>query len=126
MKVNELRNHELFAGAKPTTFENAHKLRKESTPAEQFLWKRLRNRKLNGAKFRRQHPMKQFILDFYCADKKLAIELDGNVHNSSEAKEYDENRSYELEALDIKIIRFTNDQVFFELEYVLDQIRLYL
>jgi len=126
MKVNELFNHELFGGAKPITFENARILRKELTKAEAILWKSLRNRKLAGVKFRRQHPIKQFIVDFYCASKKLAIEIDGAIHDPEDAKEYDENRSHELEEIGIRILRFSNEQVVYEMDEVLNQIRNYL
>ena len=126
MKINELLNHELFGGAKPKTFENARKLRKELTEYESKLWERIRNRKLDGVKFRRQHPMKQFILDFYCASRKLAIEIDGDIHNSNTAIKYDENRSYELEEIGIRILRFSNDQIEKDIEGVLAEIQKHL
>jgi len=126
MKINELLNHELFGGAKPQTFENARKLRNELTEHEAILWKRIRNRKLAGFKFRRQHPMKQFVLDFYCASKKLAIEIDGAVHSTCEAREYDENRSYALEELGIRILRFSHDRIENDIEGVLAEIQSYL
>ncbi len=126
MKINENLNCELFAGARPNTFEFARKLRKELTEAELLLWKKLRDRKLGGAKFRRQHPMKQFVLDFYCASKKLAVEIDGAIHNTKEAREYDENRTFELEEIGIRIIRFSNDQILNDIEQVLNQIREFL
>ena len=70
--------------------------------------------------------MKQFILDFYCASKKIAIEIDGAVHSTNDAREYDENRSYELEEIGIRILRFSNNQIEEDIEGVLARIREYL
>jgi very-short-patch-repair endonuclease len=81
------------------------------TPAEQLLWREIRNRKLMGLKFRRQHPIHIYIADFYCHEIKLVIEIDGGIHNSDPIKENDQNRTAELDRLGISIIRFTNDQI---------------
>lgn len=78
--MKSLYDDKLFKGAMARTFENARLLRKVSTEAEDLLWQELRNRKLMGLKFRRQHPLKNFVADFYCAEKNLVIEVDGNVH----------------------------------------------
>ncbi|MFA7252822.1 MAG: DUF559 domain-containing protein [Candidatus Paceibacterota bacterium] len=83
-------------------------LRKTSTPHEKILWSRLRNNNL-GYGFRRQHSIGHFITDFYCAEKKLVVELDGNQH--LENQEYDKERTEYFESLDIKVIRFWNDEV---------------
>ncbi|MDX9948512.1 MAG: endonuclease domain-containing protein [Bacteroidales bacterium] len=69
-------------------------------------------------KFRRQHPVDIFVLDFYCHELKLAIEVDGEIHLSTEVREYDEGRTYELEKFGIKILRFTNEQIFENLDEV--------
>lgn len=122
MKSNSLLEHDLFGRAKPKTFENARLLRNALTEAENLLWHNLRNRKLAGAKFRRQHPMNQFIVDFYCAHSKLALEVDGEIHHSKESSEHDENRTYELEQLGIKVIRFSNNQVLNAIDEVLTEI----
>jgi len=81
------------------------------TGAEKILWKELKNRNLNGLKFRRQHPIHFYIADFYCHEKRLVIEVDGEIHKRRAVKEHDENRSAELDRLGINVIRFTNDQV---------------
>ena len=102
---------------------NAKELRKKMTPAEEMLWKNLRNRKCGGYKFRRQHPINQFIADFYCHEAKLVVEVDGGYHQTVEQKESDENRSAEMEKWDILIIRFTNDEVLQSMIKVLNKIK---
>lgn len=72
------------------------------TQAEEILWKHLRNKKLNGMKFRRQHPLDMFIADFYCHEKKLIIELDGGIHETPEQQEYDEGRTFLLQDKDLR------------------------
>ena len=110
-------------GAKRETFEFAKELRKRETDAEKLLWKHLRNRKCAGLKFRRQHPVKEFIIDFYCHELLLGIEIDGSVHDTDEAKEYDINRQAEIENLGILIIRFSNQQVLNSILKVLEEIQ---
>lgn len=88
---------------------NARTLRDNQTVPEAILWKRLRNRRLGGFKFRRQYPIGQFIVDFYCHQVQLAIELDGRSHE--EQSEYDSIRSQWLTSNDITIIRFSNQQL---------------
>ncbi len=98
------------------------KLRKNSTPAEAFLWRHLKARKLKGRRFNRQHSIKNYIVDFYCASEKLVIELDGQVHNTPQAIEYDNNRTTVLNDLGFTVIRFENKMVFENLEFVLWEI----
>ena len=81
------------------------------TCAEQKVWKELRNRHLKGYKFRRQHPVGQFIVDFYCPGQGLVIEIDGGIHLLEEKVEKDANRTAEFDRLGLKVIRFTNDEV---------------
>ena len=95
-------------------------LRKEETKAEKILWKELRNRNL-GIKFRRQHPIDKFILDFYAPEIKLAIELDGLIHK--ENKEYDKIRTEYLESKNIKVLRFWNSEIENNLEAVMLKIK---
>ena len=92
------------------------------TEAEVVLWNELKGRKLNGLKFRRQHPVHYYIADFYCHEKKLIIEVDGEIHQSNSAKEHDENRTAELEESGIIVLRFTNKQVLTALNKVLHDI----
>jgi len=108
---------------KPELKNNRKQLRKNGTPAEAFLWQQLSGKKLEGRKFRRQHSIDYYIVDFYCASEKLIIELDGEVHNNPIAEEYDEKRSEHLEKLGFTIIRFENKMVFDHLPSVLMEIR---
>jgi very-short-patch-repair endonuclease len=94
-------------------------LRKKMTSSEKILWQYLRNKKFLGKIFRRQHPVSQFIVDFYCHQAKLVIEVDGSIHNIKENKEYDENRTFELESFGLKVIRFKNEEIKNNIQYVL-------
>ena len=104
----------------PLLVERAKQLRKNLTAAEKKLW----NEYLNNLKFRflRQRLIDNFIVDFYCAALKLVIEIDGDSHFTTEAKEYDEARTKVLEGYGLKVIRFTNDEVMNNLEGVGQQI----
>ncbi len=104
----------------------ARYLRQNQTEAEIFLWKRLRLRQVNGYKFRRQFPIQGFILDFYCYEKKLAIELDGSQHREVKNAEYDTQRTKELNNLGIKVIRFWDNDVFNNTDGVLQEILFHL
>ncbi|MCX2574800.1 endonuclease domain-containing protein [Pedobacter sandarakinus] len=117
---------ELFKGANAKLFEFSKVLRKTQTDAENLIWQSLRNRKVLGFKFRRQHPLDKYIADFYCYEAKLVIEIDGGIHDQHENAEHDKNRTYELEELGITIIRFTNEMVNSNLEIVLSKIKSYL
>ena len=99
------------------------KLRSNLTPAEATFWKIVQNSKLEGRKFRRQHSVDSYILDFYCPSEKLAIELDGEIHFNEAAQEYDYERKLFLRHYGIKVLRFENKLVFEELGWVLDKIR---
>jgi very-short-patch-repair endonuclease len=112
----------MFFGASRNTFEKAHELRNNMTDAEKVIWKELKNRRVFKTKFRRQHPIDIFIVDFYCHEFKLAIEIDGEIHLDKEIAEYDDGRTHDLEELGIKILRFTNNQVFNDINYVLKEI----
>lgn len=101
----------MYYGASQETLEKAKSLRKAETIAEKLLWEQLKSKKLNTYKFRRQHPILQFIADFYCHELKLVIEVDGEIHNLPKNKEYDENRTAELERFEIKVIRFSNYEI---------------
>lgn len=100
--------------------EAARRLRRELTPAESILWEALRGRQLDGLKFRCQHPVGKFILDFYCPSVKLVIEVDGGIHDQQQ--EYDQARTEKLEAFGYRVLRFTNDQVMKDLSAVLETI----
>jgi very-short-patch-repair endonuclease len=95
-------------------------MRHTPTEAEDKLWQHLRNRQLTGLKFRRQHSIERFIVDFYCAEAKLIIEIDGPVHEYSE--EEDVIRQEFLESRGFRVLRFTNEHVFNSLDDVLKQV----
>ena len=99
------------------------KLRSNLTPAEAVFWKIVQNSKLEGRKFRRQHSVGNYILDFYCPSENLAIELDGEVHFKDAAREYDYERKLFLEHYGIKVLRFENRLVFEELGWMLGVIK---
>ena len=95
----------------------AREFRKEMTPTETRIWGRLRNRGLGGLKFRRQHLIGRFIVDFCCVEARVVVEIDGGVHESQ--RERDAGRTEYLECLGYRVIRFRNDQVSEDLDCVL-------
>ncbi|HEX8905508.1 MAG TPA: endonuclease domain-containing protein [Longimicrobiaceae bacterium] len=99
----------------------ARGMRREPTEAEDLLWEMLRGRRLDGLRFRRQHPVGRFVLDFYCPVHKLVIEVDGEVHDTQ--KERDAERTAVIEAHGYRIIRFRNEEVLYNLPSVLARIR---
>lgn len=100
----------------------ARSLRKKATDCERILWRRLRKRNLAGYKFRRQHSIDLYILDFYCPGAKLAIELDGGGHSYQMRRIRDQRRAEFVARLGIKLLRFWNHQVRQELDSVLQAI----
>ncbi|HNX56792.1 MAG TPA: endonuclease domain-containing protein [Prolixibacteraceae bacterium] len=111
VRLNDSFEYDFYFGATAETKARAAELRKSMTYAEKVLWQQLRNRKMEGLKFRRQHPVNIFILDFYCHEKKLAIEVDGGIHLSEDQREWDENRTFELNEFVITVLRFANEEV---------------
>ena len=95
-------------------------LRKNQTDVEKLVWEQLRNRRLEGLKFRRQHPIEHYIVDFVCLERKLIIELDGGQHG--EKVKYDERRTSCLQSRGYRVIRFWNHDVVNHLEVVLREI----
>jgi len=100
-------------------------LRNNATSAELKLWEELKHKKL-GHKFRRQYSVSNYILDFYCVELKLCIELDGGSHDGIEAIEYDLARDKFLESVGIETLRIFNEEVFEDIEKVLERIKKYL
>jgi very-short-patch-repair endonuclease len=107
-------------GADLNIKSKARLLRKNMTDAEKILWEKLRNRQLKGLYFRRQHPYGIFILDFFCHEINLAIEVDGDIH--LDQLQYDADRSEFLESTGITVIRFSNMEVENNMDYVLEKI----
>lgn len=108
----------MYFGASAEIFRRAKELRLRMTDAEKKLWEELRSKKLGGFKFRNQHPVSKYILDFYCHKKRLGIELDGEIHNDKLQKFYDEDREANLKEFGISILRFKNEDVFGNIEEV--------
>jgi len=108
--------------ASPGTFKKAQELSENETTAEKLLWEQLSENQL-GFKFRRQHPLKWFIADFYCHKAKLIIEVDGGVHLDKLQKDYDKGREAELEKLGLKVLRFSNEEIQNDIIKVLETIR---
>ncbi len=98
-------------GSNPQILIAARELRKKETTAEKLLWSCLRNRKLNGIKFKRQHPMGRFVADFYCHNAGLIIELDGAIHLEKDQADRDKIRTEVINSLGISVLRFDNSQI---------------
>ena len=96
--------------------DKARKLRTNQTDAEAKIWRLVRAKQIEGLKFRRQHPIQQYIVDFICPERKLIIELDGGQH--AQAIEYDEKRTQFLESKGYTVIRFWNNEVLTNIEGV--------
>ena len=100
----------------------ARELRQEETEAEKKLWEALRGKRLNGLKFRRQHPYERTILDFFCVEHQLVVELDGSVHDEPDQFASDEERTNFLNERGLKVVRFKNDEIMKNLPSVLRRI----
>ena len=110
----------------PSDTTKRRQLRREAPRAERILWPYLRNRHLNGYKFRRQHSAGRFVLDFYCPERGLAIEIDGPTHQSPEARAYDTERQHWIESFGVTFQRFSNWEVYNRREGVLVAIEILL
>ena len=108
-------------GTTPQVEAAARRLRQNLTPAEALLWSALRGRQVLGLKFRCQHPLDRFILDFYCPAYKLAIEVDGEIH--TEQVGYDSARTEQLEEYGYHMLRFSNQEVLENLSSVINEIK---
>ncbi len=115
MKHRVIERH-MFFGAKRNIFLKAVELRNNMTPAEKTLWNELRKKETFPARWKRQHPIDIFIVDFYCHKYKLAIEVDGKIHSEEEIHEHDMGREHDLEKLGIEILRFTNNEILVDIE----------
>jgi very-short-patch-repair endonuclease len=109
---------------KDKIIKNARQLRQNSTDVEKKIWQELRSNRFEGYKFRRQHDIGNYVVDFVCLQQKLLIELDGGQH--SDQKEYDDERTKYLEGLGYKVLRFWNNEVMQNMEGVMMVISSYL
>lgn len=111
----------MFYEAGPIIFQRARELRSRPTDAEQKLWGYLRTHPY-GYKFRRQHPLNYYIVDFYCHAKKLVIEVDGSIHDRPDIMMNDQEREAALRSLRLTVLRFTNDDILKNTEQVIKTI----
>jgi very-short-patch-repair endonuclease len=117
---NFVMTHNRIRGTTPPIIATARQLRQNPTAAEQILWNAVCKRQLNGLKFRFQHPVSAFVVDFYCPQYRLIIELDGSIHD--EQVDYDVARTQHLQHLGYRVIRFHNQEVIQNIDSVLQQI----
>lgn len=113
--------HNMFYGASWIIHKQARDLRGRETKTEKILWSYLSNRKME-VKFRRQHPINQFIADFYSHEIKLVIEIDGSYHLNRERMAYDTDRTKRFNDFNITVIRFTNKNILNDIKQVLEEI----
>lgn len=106
---------------KPQTKKASRRLRSEMTDAERRLWQCLRLRQVEGHKFRRQHPLGRYILDFVCLERRLVVEVDGGQH--SEQQDYDETRTEWLRWRGFRVVRFWNNEIMNNIDGVMEAIR---
>ena len=103
--------------------EKRRHLRKNMTKAEVLLWLQLKNKQILGQRFLRQYSVGPYVIDFYCPKLKLAIEVDGATHVTNEEKQYDSQRQQTIETLGIQFLRFTNLEIYGDMENGLEKIR---
>ena len=124
--ANPYHSQSMYKGAPASSFIKAKTLRQNRTAAEIKLWEYLRSRRLLRYKFRQQHPIHCYIVDFYCHELKLIIEVDGEYHNEPSQIERDQERSFLLKFQDLHIIRFSNSEIIYAIDNVLDTITMYI
>jgi very-short-patch-repair endonuclease len=105
------------------TKQFAKSLRRPLTPAENRFWFYVKGRKLFGFKFRRQHPVGNFIADFYCHELKLVVEIDGNIHSLNTQKIRDFERDLRMKELGLNVLRFSNEDVFFNAQIIVEEVK---
>lgn len=116
-------DRKMFYGANKKVFKKAFMLRACETETEKLLWQRLNKNQLCGFRFKRQHPIAHFVVDFYCHKAKLVIELDGEYHNKKEQQRYDDNRTEILAGLGLRILRFSDENVIQNIDGVVETIK---
>lgn len=105
------------------TISLRRQLRKNSTAAEIVFWSKVARRQFQNLKFRKQHGIGNFIVDFYCSEKKLIVEIDGDTHATKEAVEYDQKRTRYLSSLGYTVIRYTNDDIIKNIQGVFEDLQ---
>jgi very-short-patch-repair endonuclease len=120
--IGKTRDPIMYFGANLETQELAKFLRMKMTPSEKLLWERLRRKNIMGFNFRRQHPIFRFIADFYCHELRLVIEADGPIHQVKDRLEKDLNRTAEFNRFGIKVLRFTNQEIKYNMAEVMKKI----
>jgi very-short-patch-repair endonuclease len=123
VKLRGQEDYPFYFGAGPELLRIAADLRKSMTPAEKVLWKKLRDKNVKGFRFRRQHPISDFIVDFFCYDSMLVIEIDGDVHDEVYQNERDIQRTRLMRNLGIREIRFRNEEVLYHIDHVISEIK---
>jgi very-short-patch-repair endonuclease len=116
----------MYYGAKPKLFEFARRMRHASTEAERLMWWILTSDEFKQHKFRRQHPIANFIADFYSHRLILVVEVDGGYHLDTAQKEFDDFRDEDMGQLGIPVLRFTNDDVKHRSGMVISKLRNYI
>jgi very-short-patch-repair endonuclease len=111
----------MYYGATSQTLKKAKLLRKNTTKTEALLWEKLKEKQVLGLRFRRQHPVNIYIVDFYCHSAKLVVELDGGIHKSQ--REYDTSRTKDLEMYGLNVVRFFNSEIENDIEKVISKIK---
>src|SRR5690554_3946508 len=123
---NPYHDRGMHKGAPPSSFKKAQNLRRNMTPSEERLWGYLKNKKFQGLKFRRQHPIHLYVVDFYCHQLGLIIEVDGLYHDDGLQIKKDLERSNILKSQNLHILRFSNQEVDNSIEKVLADLREYI
>lgn len=118
-------NMHLNSKTKEMCFINAKKHRARCTAAESILWEQLRDRRFQNLKFRRQHPLSNYIADFFCYELQLVIEVDGGYHQKQDQKEEDEKRTKFLMGKGIKVFRLTNEEVL-NIDFALNKLKTFI
>ncbi|MCK9398738.1 MAG: endonuclease domain-containing protein [Bacteroidales bacterium] len=122
VKLRGRDEYPIYFGATPELLLIAADLRKTMTDTEKILWNKLRNRQVAGFRFRRQHPIREFVVDFFCYEAMLVIEIDGDVHEEAYQKERDVERTKILRSLGLMELRFKNAAVLKNIESVIKKI----
>jgi imidazole glycerol-phosphate synthase subunit HisF len=119
----KMKKPKMFYEAAKGTFKNARMLRKRATDSEELLWQKLSKNQVLGLRFKRQHPIAFYVADFYCHKAKLVIELDGKYHDLEQQKSYDINRTAVLNELGLRVLRFSDKEIFEDIDRVVDAIK---